>query len=62
MSMQDVSWDKLEAAVKKSIDRIIELNRVMSDCCGSAVIKNKDGDDICAECLEACDKVELGGK
>lgn len=32
---------------------------VMSDCCGSAVIKSHLGDDICADCLEACDKVEI---
>jgi len=36
---------------------IMARSGVMSDCCGSAVLRNKDGADICADCLECCDKL-----
>ena len=34
---------------------IMGRSGVMSDCCGTAVLMNKDGNDICADCLECCD-------
>lgn len=44
---------------KKAELEIISALGVMSDCCGSAVLKNKNGDGICAECLECCDLVKI---
>jgi len=41
---------------------IINFDGVMSDCCGSAVIKNKSGGDICADCLEACEQIQVDFK
>ncbi len=38
---------------------IMTATGLMSDCCGTAIIKNKDGEDICADCLEACDAVKI---
>jgi hypothetical protein len=38
-------------------NEIMATSGVMSDCCCTAITKNKDGADICWSCLEACDSI-----
>ena len=44
---------------EEAMREMIDLCGVISDCCGAAVMRNFNGDTICAECLEACNAVEV---
>ena len=48
-----------KAKAEESIRRLINVTGEMSDCCGSAVLKNRSGDDVCADCCESCDVVKI---
>ena len=50
---------RIRANHDMAIADIIRTSGVVSSCCGSACIRNYDGEIICAECLEACDAVEV---
>ena len=51
--------NEIKAEADLAIRHLIASSGFMSDCCGSAIGKNKSGDDICLDCLEACSKVEV---
>ena len=38
---------------------IIKASGVISDCCGSACLRNYAGEIICADCLTACSCIEV---
>lgn len=51
---------QIRAGKEAAIADIVRTSGIMSDCCGSACLRNYAGETICAECLEACDAVEVG--
>jgi len=50
---------EIKAGAEMARREIIASSGVVSDCCGSAVLRNFSGDTICADCLNKCKCVEV---
>ena len=50
---------RIKANREMAVADIIIKSGTMSDCCGSACLRNHSGDMICAECFSVCNAVEV---